>query len=375
MQINFLDLKQHHDAIRGGVQDAIDQVIASNSFSGGAFVEKFEREFASFCECEFAVGTGNGTDAIWLTLLALGVGAGDEVITVPMTFMATAEAISFTGAKPVFVDINPRTYTMDPTQLERAITPRTKAIVPVHLFGQPADMESIMEIAFRHNLHVVEDACQAHGARYKGQRAGSMGIAGCFSFYPGKNLGAFGEAGAIVTNDETLHRKLQVLRDHGQRRKYHHSHIGWNGRMDGIQAAVLSVKLRYLEARNEQRRKVAGMYKQLLSCCPEISLPEEAFYSRHVYHVFAVKVQNRDYIMKELSNKGVVCGIHYPIPVHLQEAYAHLGCGVGAFPVAERCALEFLSLPMFPELTREQVEVVCNELTSFVGASESVRRE
>src|SRR5947208_2276571 len=235
MQVPFLDLKAHHDSMRGELETAIREVMDSNAFAGGPFVAKFEQDFAAFCGASYAIGVGNGTDALWLSLLALGIGAGDEVITTPMTFIATAEAISFCGAKPVFVDIDERTYTLDPRLLERAIGPKTKAIIPVHLFGQAADVDPILEIARRHGLKVIEDACQAHGAEYKGRKAGSLGIAGCFSFYPGKNLGALGEAGAVVTNNEELTGKLQVLRDHGQKTKYHHSCIGWNGRMDGIQ--------------------------------------------------------------------------------------------------------------------------------------------
>ena len=246
MQVPFLDLKAQHDPHKAEFLAAIAEVIDSGAFAGGPYVAKFETEFAAFCQTKHAVGVGNGTDAIWLGLLAMGVGPGDEVITVPSTFMATAEAITYTGAKPVFVDIDEKTYTLDPSLLERAITPRTKAVIPVHLFGQMADMDPIMEIARRYKLYVVEDACQAHGAEYKGRKAGSIGDVGCFSFYPGKNLGAFGEAGASVTNNQDLLRKMQVLRDHGQEKKYYHSVVGWNARMDGIQGAVLSIKLGHL---------------------------------------------------------------------------------------------------------------------------------
>ncbi len=264
MKVPFLDLKAHHQPIRNELNQAIGEVIETGAFAGGPFVAAFERDFAAYCGTRFAVGLGNGTDALWLSLLALGVGPGDEVITVPSTFMATAEAISFCGARPVFVDIDERTYTMDPGLLERAITPRTRAIIPVHLFGQMADMDPILEIARRHGLPVVEDACQAHGALYKGRKAGSLGVAGCFSFYPGKNLGALGEAGAVVTNDSELEGRIKVLRDHGQARKYHHSRIGWNARMDGIQGAVLRVKLKRLETANSRRRANARIYEELL---------------------------------------------------------------------------------------------------------------
>jgi dTDP-4-amino-4,6-dideoxygalactose transaminase len=299
-------------------------------------------------------------------LLAQGIGPGDEVITVPNTFMATAEAISYCGAKPVFVDVDEQTYTLDPRQLERAITPRTKAVIPVHLFGQMADMDPIMEIAQRHCLMVIEDACQAHGAEYKGRRAGSIGHAGCYSFYPGKNLGAWGEAGAVVTNDRALAAKIRILRDHGQETKYHHSCIGWNARMDGIQAAVLRVKLKGLDHGNAARRAHARRYDELLSGLEHLAVPPAAEYGVHVYHLYVVRVPERDRILQALAQRGIACGIHYPKPVHLQGAYRSLGLGLGSFPVAERCAGEFLSLPMFPELTPTQVETVARELKAVL---------
>src|ERR1051325_5119700 len=362
MHIPFLDLKAQHDPMRQELETAIREVIDSNAFAGGPFVAKFEQEFAAFCGVANAVGVGNGTDALWLTLLGLGIGAGDEVITVPMTFMATAEAISYCGAKPVFVDIDERTYTLDPDLLERAITPRTKAIIPVHLFGQTADMDAILEIAQRRGLPVIEDACQAHGAGYRGRQAGSIGTAGCFSFYPGKNLGALGEAGAVVTNNEELKNKIQMLRDHGQAKKYHHALIGWNARMDGIQGAALRVKLKTLDQANEARRANARFYDQQLAEIEEVIRPTEADYGRHVYHLYVVRVQDRDRVLRGMADSGIACGIHYPIPVHLQEAYRFLGYRKGSFPVAERCADEFLSLPMYPELTDEQIEKVAREL-------------
>lgn len=361
MPIPFLDLKAHHQAIRGEIDSAIREVIDTGAFAGGPFVERFEKEFAEFCGASHSVGVGSGTDALWFVLLGLGIGPGDEVITVPMTFMATTEAISFCGATPVLVDIDPKTYTMDPAKLEQAITPRTKAIIPVHLYGQMADMDPILEIANRHGLYVIEDACQAHGAEYKGRKAGSMGVAGCFSFYPGKNLGAFGEAGAVVTSDNNLMKAMQMLRDHGQERKYHHAVIGWNGRMDGIQGAVLRVKLKRLTEANRARRAHARFYNELLAGIPMVTLPSEAQGRTHVYHVFAVRVPNRDRVMKALSDRGVGCGVHYPVPIHLQPAYKSLGHKSGDFPVAEQCANEFLSLPMFPELTEVQVKDVVAE--------------
>jgi len=370
MRVPFLDLNAHHQPLRAELLAAIQEVIDCGAFAGGPFVAKFEEEFAAFCQTRYAVGVGSGTEALWLVLLAFGIGPGDEVITVPSTFMATAEAISFAGAKPVFVDIDERTYTLDPELLERAITPRTKAIIPVHLFGQIADMDPILEIARRHQLRVIEDACQAHGAEYKGRKAGSIGNAGCFSFYPGKNLGAFGEAGAVTTDDKALCERIQTLRDHGQAKKYYHSDIGWNARMDGIQAAVLRVKLKGLERGNAARRDHAREYGELLGSREDLITPPEAAGSKHVYHVYAVRVQGRDQLLRALADRGIGCGIHYPIPVHLQQAYRGLNLGRGSFPVAERCAEEFLSLPMFPELTADQIETVARELTSLLSRAE-----
>jgi len=369
MQVPFLDLKAHHEPMRAELESAIREVLDSSAFAGGPFVAKFEQDFAAFCGTSHAIGVGNGTDALWLTLLALGVGPGDEVITAPMTFMATAEAISFCGATPVFVDIDERTYTLDPEQLERAISPRTKAVMPVHLFGQVADMDHVLEIAGRHGLPVIEDACQAHGAESRGRKAGSLGIAGCFSFYPGKNLGGLGEAGAVVTNNTELQTRIQMLRDHGQAKKYHHALVGWNARMDGIQGAALRVKLKYLNKGNESRRAHARAYSQNLAEIAELVLPNEAEYARHVYHLYVVRLQNRDRILQEMAQRGIACGIHYPIPVHLQEAYRFLGHKKGSFPVAERCADEFLSLPLYPELTAEQIGIVARELRYLLGNS------
>jgi dTDP-4-amino-4,6-dideoxygalactose transaminase len=366
MQIPFLNLRAQHDPIRRELIAAFEQVLDANAFAGGSFVEKFENDFAAFCGASHAIGLGNGTDALWLSLLALGIGPGDEVITVPSTFMATAEAITYTGATPVFVDIEDQTYTMDPNLLERAITPRTKAIIPVHLFGQVADMDPIMEIAARHGIPVVEDACQAHGAEYKGRQAGTIGATGCFSFYPGKNLGALGEAGGVVTNDSHLNKTIRTLRDHGQSQKYHHSMVGWNARMDGIQGAALQIKLRRLAEGNEARRRNAALYSELLADVEGVRLPVEAPGRKHVYHVYAIRVQARDELLRAMGTKGVACGIHYPIPVHLQEAYRSLGLGRGSFPVAECCAQEFLSLPMFPELTSPQIEHVAAEVQGFL---------
>jgi dTDP-4-amino-4,6-dideoxygalactose transaminase len=356
--IPFLDLQAQHAPLRSELAQAISEVIESGAFAGGPFVEAFEQDFADFCQCEHAIGVGNGTDALWLALIACGVGQGDEVITVPNTFIATAEAISFCGATPVFVDVDERTYTMDPGALEKAVTAKTKAIIPVHLFGQPAHLDPILDFARARGLRVIEDAAQAHGAEYRGRRAGSLGDAGCFSFYPGKNLGAFGEAGAVVTNDGELAGKIRILRDHGQVRKYHHTMVGWNCRMDGIQGAVLRVKLRHLAEGNRRRREHAAFYNRGLAALEEVTLPREAEYAKHIYHIYAIRVPERDRVLQALQAQGIGCGIHYPVPIHLQEAYRALGHGRNDFPVSEKTSAEFLSLPMFPELTEAQLSRV-----------------
>ena len=365
MHVPFLNLKLQYETIKDEIHDAINEVIAKSAFAGGPFVAQFEKEFAEFCKCQYAIGVGSGTEALWMPLLAFGIGRGDEVITVPNTFIATTEAISFCGATPVFVDIDEKTYNMNPDLIEAAITPKTRAIIPVHIFGQTADMDPIMKIAGKHNLFVIEDACQSHGSKYKEKRAGSIGDAAAFSFYPGKNLGAFGEGGAITTNNLELATKMRMFRDHGQTQKYYHGIIGWNARMDGIQGAVLSVKLKHLESWNEARRKNAHLYNELLSNVDGVITPVEADYAKHVYHIYAIRVQNRDILIKKLTEKNIACGIHYPVPIHLQKAYNFLGHGKGSFSIAEKCAEEFVSLPMFPELTMEQIEYIVNQIKAF----------
>jgi dTDP-4-amino-4,6-dideoxygalactose transaminase len=374
MSVPFLDLRSHHAPLRDEFTRAINQVIDQSAFAGGPFVEEFEESFAAYCGCQHAVGLGSGTDALWLALLACGVGPGDEVITVANSFMATAEAITYTGARPVFVDVDERRYTMDPAGLEAAITEKTKAIIPVHLFGQPAEMDPILRIAREHDLFVIEDAAQAHGAEYNGKKTGTMGDVGCFSFYPGKNLGAFGEAGAVVTNDENLAETIRILRDHGQASKYHHKLIGWNCRMDGIQAAVLKIKLAYLERGNLLRRTHAILYNGLLREVEELITPAEAPKTRHVYHVYAVRTTDRDEMMWNLQEQGIGCAIHYPIPIHLQKAYRDLGYEKGAFPVSERLAREFISLPMFPELSDAQITVVASALKQVFASTHRQHR-
>jgi len=367
IKVPFLDLKSHHAPLLSEFNGAIQEVIDEGAFAGGPFVARFEADFAAYCDCPHAIGVGSGTEALWLSLLALGVGPGDDVITVPNTFMATAEAISYCGARPVFVDVDERTYTMDPTMLEKAVTAETKAIIPVHLFGQPADMDPIMEVARKHGLFVIEDACQAHGAEYRGRKVGTLADAACFSFYPGKNLGAFGEAGAVVTGNAELQEKIRILRDHGQVRKYYHSMVGWNCRMDGIQAAVLRIKLRHLERCNELRRSHAAHYDRGLNGTDEVVAPAHAAWVRHVYHIYAIRVKDRDKVMRLLAEKGVGSGVHYPVPVHLQDTYRSLGYERGTFRIAERCATEFVSLPMFPELTSAQVEIVIEAVKAAVA--------
>ncbi|HDL53307.1 MAG TPA: DegT/DnrJ/EryC1/StrS family aminotransferase [Proteobacteria bacterium] len=367
MKVNFLDLKAQYETIKDEIADALQGVLDRTAFAGGPFVAKFEEEFAAYCGTRHAVGVGSGTEALWFALLAAGVGHGDEVITAPNTFIATAEAISFTGATPVFVDIDESTHNMDPNLIEGAITSKTKAIIPIHLFGQPADMDPIRIIAKKYGLFLLEDSCQAHGARYKGRRTGSLGDAGAFSFYPGKNLGAYGEAGAVTTDDDDLAAKMRMLRDHGQSKKYYHGAVGWNGRMDGFQGAVLSVKLRYLDRWNNARKANADRYHAALNSHSGLLLPTEADYANHVYHLFAVRVENRDAFIDAMGRKEIYCGIHYPIPVHLQEAYSSLELGKGSFPIAEKCASEYVSLPMFPELKPEEIEYTASAIREILG--------
>jgi len=368
MKVPFVDLKAQYLSIKNEIDCALQEVIEKTAFAGGPFVADFERDFASFCKCEHAVGTSSGTSAIWMALLALGVGSGDEVLTSPNTFIATAEAISLCGARPVFVDIDPETYNIDPELLRKAVTPKTRAVIPVHLYGQTADMDPIMGFAREHELHVIEDACQAHGAKYKGRLAGSIGDAGCFSFYPGKNLGAYGEAGAVVTNNGELAERMKMFRDHGQNRRYYHSIVGWNSRMDGLQGAVLGVKLKHLADWNKARRANAARYNDLLSGVEGVATPVEADYAEHVYHIYAVRSRNRDALLAALAERDIHCGIHYPVGLHLQEAYKFLGYEKGSFPATEACVDEVASLPMFAELTAEQIEFVCRAIEEVANS-------
>ncbi len=356
--VPFLDLKAQYDSIKDEVLAAVSATLASTQFVLGKEVAAFEEEFAAYSGGKFGIGVNSGTSALHLALLAAGVKAGDEVITVSSTFVATVAAIDYIGARPVFVDVDPQTLNMDATQVEAAITERTKVIMPVHLHGHPADLDPILEIARRHRLLVIEDAAQAHAAEYKGRRVGSIGDLGCFSFYPGKNLGAYGEGGMVVTDNEAFAHTIRMLRDWGQERKYQHVLKGFNYRMEGVQGAILRVKLRHLDAWTEARRRHAAFYSELLSGVA-VQRPVEMPYAKHVYHVYSIRIPKRDQMQEALQTKGIQTGIHYPIPVHLQKAYADFGYGVGALPVTEQAASELLSLPMFAELENGQIEAVC----------------
>jgi dTDP-4-amino-4,6-dideoxygalactose transaminase len=359
--IPYLDLKAQYAGIRDEITAAVQGVLESAQFVLGDEVAAFERAFAAYCGATDALGVNSGTSALHLALLAAGVGAGDEVITVPFTFVATVSAIGYTNARPVFVDVDPQYYTMDPSRLEAAITPRTKAIVPVHLYGQPADMNPILDIAAGRGIPVIEDAAQAHGAEYHGRRCGSMGASAAFSFYPGKNLGAYGEGGAVVSSSPGIVSTVRMLRDWGAARKYEHTLKGFNYRMDGIQGAILRVKMKYIEAWTAARRSRAALYARHLGDVP-MQLPQERPGSRHVYHVYAVRTRERQRVQAALLERGIHTGIHYPIPVHLQPAHADLGYTRGDFPVSEQLADEVLSLPLYPELTDAQVSDVAGAL-------------
>jgi dTDP-4-amino-4,6-dideoxygalactose transaminase len=355
--IPFVDLKSQYLSIKDEVDAAVLKVLDSTQFILGDEVASLEKEFADYAQSNFGIALNTGTSALHLALLAAGIGAGDEVITVPFTFVATVAAICYSGAKPVFVDVDPVTYTIDVTQIEKAITANTKAILPVHLYGQAADMDPILEIARRHGLTVIEDAAQAHGAEYKGQRVGSIGDIGCFSFYPGKNLGAYGEGGMAVTSNPEYNHTMRMLRDWGQERRYQHVLKGYNYRMDGIQGAILRVKMGYIEKWTEARITHAGLYNQLLLNCGLV-LPTALPQNRHVYHIYAVQTPEREVLQQRLQEKGIQTGIHYPIPVHLQLAHADLGHKIGDFPCSEAAANRVLSLPMYPELSPEQINIV-----------------
>lgn len=362
--IPLVDLKAGFRPVRDELMKAIEDVFAGMNLYLGPNGESFEQEFASYCGARYGIGVGSGTEAIHYALLACGIGQGDEVITAPNTFFATAEAIVQTGATPVFADIDPVTFTIDPSEIQKKTTRRTKAVVPVHMYGQTADMNSIREIAGRQGLSIIEDACQAHGASLGDARAGSTGDAGCFSFYFTKNLGGYGEGGMVVTNQERIAEKIRLYRNHGQRSKYEHAVFGYNGRIDEIQAAILRIKLRHLEENNEKRRTLAEHYHTLLDDTP-LALPREAPNRRHVYHLYVVRCPDRDALREYLHAGGIGTGIHYRIPVHLQEAARRLGYKPGDFPHAEKACSEILSLPMYPELDAGDQLSVADRVKSF----------
>lgn len=413
--ISLVDLFAQYKTIRKEINQAIKRVIITSSYIMGEDVYKFEEEFAQYLGIKYCIGVSSGTDALHLALIALGVGEDDEIITAPFTFIATAEAISMRGAKPVFVDIDKNTYNIDPIQIETKISPKTKGIIPVHLYGQPTDMDSILKIAKKYRLFVLEDCAQAHGARInikyqkfplrrdprccnaqkfansigtnikntnkkskkgngksKWVKVGTLGDAGIFSFYPGKNLGAYGDAGMVVTNNQDIAEKIRLLRNHGRLEKYEHKILGYGARLDTLQAAILRVKLRYLDKWNKKRREIARLYNKLLDGLPVIT-PFEPEWVKSVYHIYAVRIENRDKIKKELKKKGIDTGIHYPIPLHLQPAYKNLGYKKGDFPVSERAAEEVLSLPMFAELTNGDVTKVVNNIIHILSKDRKVK--
>jgi dTDP-4-amino-4,6-dideoxygalactose transaminase len=369
MKVPFVDLKAQYASISGEVQQAISVVLERGDFILGKELLLFEEAFAEYCGTVAAIGLDSGTSALELALRACDVGPGDEVITAANTFIATALAISYTGATPVLVDVNPRTYTIDPSLLESAITSRTRAIIPVHLYGQPADMDPIIEIAMNHGLVVIEDACQAHGAKYKGKRVGSFGNAAAFSFYPAKNLGAYGDGGIVVTNDEQTATTIRMLRNYGEIEKYRHELRGFNRRLDTVQAAILSVKLKALDSWIAARREHAQLYSELLDHSP-ILLPSEATYAHSVYHLYVIRTADRDGLRAFLQDNEIATGIHYPIPIHLQSAYHDLGYGKGTFPVTEESAQQLLSLPMYAELTSSAIRYVAEAITDYMSRHE-----
>ncbi len=385
--VSFLDINQPHLELEDEITAVFKEALGTGRFIGGHMVEDFERDFAKFCDAKYCVGVGSGTDALRFALIAAGVKRGDIVITVPNTFIATTEAISQVGATPAFVDIDPKTYNMDTNKLEDYLkkcflphaschTPQPKAVLPVHLYGQMADMDAILEIAEKYKLITIEDACQAHGSDYFSQKenhwrkAGSMGQSAAFSFYPGKNLGAFGEGGAVTTNDEEIAQKIRMIRDHGQIKKYYHDMEGYNGRLDAIQAGILGIKLKHLPEWNEKRRQNAARYSKLLSGIKNIILPEESEQTKSVYHLYVIHMEERKGLQKYLANNNIASGLHYPVPLHLQKAYAHLEYKEGDFPVAEKSASRLLSLPMYPDLKEEQQIQVVERIKEFVSNQE-----
>lgn len=365
MKIPFVDLTRQHLPILDSLTESFKRAIKDSSFIMGEGVSSFEDAFASFCGANHCVGVGNGTDALFIILKVLGVGVGDEVITAPNSFIATTEAITATGARPVFVDVDPDSFNIDTAKIEAALTDKTKAIIPVHLYGQPADMKPIMDIAERHGLKVVEDAAQAHGAEYDGKMTGSLGHAAAFSFYPGKNLGCLGDGGAVVTNDSALAEKVAMLRNHGRKEKYLHDVEGVNSRLDTIQAIFLNKKLKYLNGWNEQRRAAASLYGDMLAHIDGIKLPVQYDKLRHVHHLYVIRAERRDDLAAYLKEMGISTGIHYPVPLHLQPAYGWMEHKRGAFPVTEGMASDILSLPLFPGIKEEEQAYVAEKIREF----------
>jgi len=367
VNIPLIDLKAQYQDIKDEIDEAIQRVVESTAFVDGEELTGFENEFAEFCGVKYGVATSSGSTALDLTLLAFGIGEGDEVITTPATFIATSEAISHTGAQIVFADIEPDSYNIDPKEIEKKITSRTRALIPVHLFGQPCDMDPIIELASKHNLVLIEDSAQSHGAEYKGKRVGQFGDASIFSFYPGKNLGAYGHAGIVLTDREDIANKVKLLANHGRHEKYEHLMEGYNYRADAIQTAVLRVKLKHLVNWNEKRRENAKIYNSLLEAIPVVT-PEEKEYAKHVYHLYVIKSEKRAQIAGWLKSKSISTGIHYPIPLHLQPAYKYLDLGQGSFPITEEFCSQALSLPMFPELKENEIKLIVDEIKSFLSS-------
>jgi dTDP-4-amino-4,6-dideoxygalactose transaminase len=362
--VPYLDLAAQMRPLRKEIDAAIARTLDQCSFCLGPDVAQFEKDFARFCGAAHCVGFNSGTSALHVAMLLLNVGRDDEVITTPMTFVATSWAISYVGAKPVYVDIEDATFNLNPKLVERAITPRTKAVVPVHLYGHPVDLDPLLKVCRQHNLPLVEDACQAHGAKYRGKPVGTFGAISCYSFYPGKNLGAYGEGGALVTNDAAFAARARSLREHGSTQRYYHDEVGFNYRMEGIQGAVLGVKLKHLETWTQERQRVAHRYHELLASTP-LQLPIQAEYAQSAYHLYVVRHPRRDALKKHLEASHVGCALHYPLPLHLQKCYACLGHQEGDFPVTEKAARECLSLPIYPEMTDAQIQRVASVIQDF----------
>jgi len=358
MKVPLVNLERQYKTIKGEINRAIRKVLESGQYILGEELENFEREFASYCGARYGVGLASGSDALMLAMRALDIGKGDEVITVPNTFISTVDAIALNGAEPVFVDIDEESYNIDVNRIEEKITKNTRLILPVHLYGQPADMDPILDVAEDNDLYVIEDAAQAHGAEYKGKKVGSLGDIAAFSFYPSKNLGAFGDGGMVVTNNEELADKLKALRNYGQKKKNYHDFIGHNSRLDELQAAALRVKLKYLDEWNDKRRKNVTLYNEILEDIEGIKIPVEKIFSKHVYHLYVIRCRGREGLRRHLLSFGISTGIHYPIPIHLQEAYEYLGYHRGDFLITEKCADEILSLPMFPELSSDEIHEI-----------------